>query len=70
MGGSTGDTAGRMINFGDSVFKIGGSTGASFIFGSDPLYNGVSGTSSGTTGKTCSNISCHYFITPLWSTYQ
>lgn len=70
MGGSTGDPTGRVINFGDSTFKVGGTTGTLFLFGaSNPLYNGVSGTSSGTTGKTCSNLSCHYFTTPVWSTY-
>lgn len=68
------DPTGRSINFGDSTFKIGGATGTSFLFGTsfpaqNPVYNGVSGTSSATTNKTCSNISCHYFTTPLWSTY-
>jgi len=69
MGGSTGDTTGRMINFGDGTFRIGGSNGTSFKLVSNPLYNGTSGTSSLTQGKTCSNISCHYLTTPLWSTY-
>jgi predicted CxxxxCH...CXXCH cytochrome family protein len=70
MGGSTV----RTINFGDGEFKMGGAAGASLLFGSDfpvqnPKYNGVSGTSSATTAKTCSNLSCHYFTTPAWSTY-
>jgi len=29
-------------------------------------YNGVPGTPAATTAKTCSNISCHYFLTPSW----
>ncbi|UCH82053.1 MAG: CxxxxCH/CxxCH domain-containing protein [Nitrospiraceae bacterium] len=52
-------TGTRMINFGD------GST--AYKFGSsDPSYNGVPGTSSGTTPKTCSNISCHFTTSPAW----
>jgi hypothetical protein len=69
--GATGTTLnqGRMINFGDSNFKI-GTAGASLLFGStNPVYNGASGTTGGTTNKTCSNLSCHYFTTPLWSSY-
>ena len=64
------DPAGRSINFGDSTFTLGGT--GSIVFGTpNPVYNGVSGTSSSVSGKekTCSNISCHYFTTPLWSTY-
>jgi predicted CxxxxCH...CXXCH cytochrome family protein len=34
-----------------------------------PTYQGSPGVSSATTAKTCSNISCHYFTTPIWSTY-
>jgi predicted CxxxxCH...CXXCH cytochrome family protein len=60
----------RTINFGDSTFRIGGAAGASFQFGTtNPVYDGASGTSSAITPKTCSNISCHYFTTPIWSTY-
>jgi predicted CxxxxCH...CXXCH cytochrome family protein len=49
----------RSINFGDglSVYSFGTGT---------PLYNGVTGVSSATTPKTCSNISCHYQATPVW----
>jgi predicted CxxxxCH...CXXCH cytochrome family protein len=36
---------------------------------SAPVYNGVIGSSSSANPKTCSNISCHYFTTPVWSTY-
>lgn len=64
------DPAGRSINFGDGTFRTGGPTGRSFLIGAtNPVYNGVSGTSSSSVAKTCSNISCHYFTTPLWSTY-
>jgi hypothetical protein len=73
MSGTSGsDTSGRLINFGDGAFKLGGATGTtSLIFGGTPtpLYDGVSGTSSATAAKTCSNVSCHYFTTVLWSTY-
>jgi predicted CxxxxCH...CXXCH cytochrome family protein len=34
-----------------------------------PVYSGIVGVSSATTAKTCSNVSCHYLTTPLWSTY-
>jgi predicted CxxxxCH...CXXCH cytochrome family protein len=45
-----------------------------YLFGTSPtvaLYNGTPATSSATAGKekTCSNLSCHYFTTPVWSTY-
>lgn len=62
----------RSINFGDGTFKMGGAAaGTSLLFGTtfpaqNPLYNGVSGTLSSTTAKTCSNLSCHYFTTPSW----
>lgn len=43
---------------------------ASYQFGSSaPAYNGVPGTSSGVNPKTCSNVSCHYTTTPVWSSY-
>ena len=50
----------RMINFGD------GSTEYEFVNGVGPSYNGVPGTSSDTTIKSCSNISCHFGETPGW----
>lgn len=76
-GGTTTDPSGRKINFGNSSYKLGGPTGTfSIIFGgSNPAYAptaaipGQSGTSSATAPKTCSNLSCHYFTSPLWSTY-
>ena len=40
-----------------------------YVFGTTATYNGSSATSSNTTLKTCSNLSCHYFTTPVWSTY-
>ena len=43
---------------------------ASYQFGvSAPVYNGTVGVSSATTPKSCSNISCHYSTTPVWSAY-
>jgi hypothetical protein len=43
---------------------------STYLFGTgSTVYSGVPGTSSAVTAKTCSNISCHYFTTPLWSTY-
>ena len=51
----------RSINFnGSTVYQFGPST---------PLYNGVPGTSSSVSPKSCSNLSCHYQTTPVWSTY-
>jgi predicted CxxxxCH...CXXCH cytochrome family protein len=49
----------RIINFGDSS--------AAYQFGPGvPVYNGLPGISSGTTPKTCSNISCHFNDSPTW----
>lgn len=49
----------RVINFGD------GST--EYQFGpSQPVYNGLPGTSSNVKLKSCSNISCHFGNTPGW----
>ncbi|MDD2856914.1 MAG: CxxxxCH/CxxCH domain-containing protein, partial [Desulfuromonadaceae bacterium] len=46
------------------------SVGSTYQFGSvAPQYSGLPGTSSAADAKTCSNISCHYFTTPLWSLY-
>jgi predicted CxxxxCH...CXXCH cytochrome family protein len=69
-----GDAA-RLINFGDSAFAMAPShatLSSSLLFGTsfpsqNPKYNGTSGVSSSTTPKTCSNLSCHYFTTPVWS---
>jgi predicted CxxxxCH...CXXCH cytochrome family protein len=53
------NSSGRMINFnGDLLtYKFGGAA---------PVYNGVSGTSSAVNPKTCSNISCHFGVSPRW----
>jgi hypothetical protein len=52
-------TGTRVINFGDgsTVYQFGPVA---------PVYNGVPGTSSGTTAKTCSNVSCHFTDSPIW----
>ncbi|MDD2365650.1 MAG: CxxxxCH/CxxCH domain-containing protein [Desulfuromonadaceae bacterium] len=44
---------------------------STYLFGTtgSTLYSGTAGGSSADTPKTCSNISCHYFTTPIWSTY-
>jgi hypothetical protein len=43
---------------------------ASYQFGAAaPVYNGVVGVSSATTLKSCSNLSCHFDSTPVWSAY-
>lgn len=34
-----------------------------------PVYNGNPATGSATNLKTCSNLDCHYKVTPVWSTY-
>jgi len=54
----------RSINFGDAVAS------SPYSFGTGtPLYNGLTGTSSASTAKTCSNVSCHYQTTPIWQGY-
>ncbi len=64
---STGNqTAPRNINFNGSTAR------ASWSGAPAPStwYGGSSGTSSnGGLPKKCSNIDCHYFTTPFWSTY-
>jgi predicted CxxxxCH...CXXCH cytochrome family protein len=53
-----GNLTGREIHFSSST---------TYQFGlSAPLYNGVPGTPSSVTPKTCSNISCHFSLTPKW----
>jgi hypothetical protein len=40
-------------------YKMGGAAGTSLLFGTaNPTYD--------TVGKTCSNLSCHYFTSPTW----
>ncbi len=52
------NSSGRLINFnGATTYKTGSL---------NPLYNGVSGTSSSVNPKTCSNISCHFNDSPRW----
>ncbi len=49
----------RMINFGDAS--------TDYQFGPAVAdYNGIPGVSSGTTLKTCSNMSCHFNDSPSW----
>ncbi len=54
----------RSINFGggSTVYQFGASA---------PVYggSGVYQSSSASAPKTCSNLSCHYFTSPVWSTY-
>ncbi|TAN38701.1 MAG: CxxxxCH/CxxCH domain-containing protein, partial [Nitrospirae bacterium] len=52
----------RMINFGDG-------TRARPFGASWPTYSGASGSSSSVAPKTCSNIDCHFKITPYWNTF-
>lgn len=61
----------RLINFGDGTYTTGGSGAGSFnfVFGGTPIYSGVSGSSSSVNPKSCSNISCHFITTPVWSSY-
>ncbi len=43
---------------------------AGYQFGaSAPLYTGIIGNSSSVNPKSCSNVSCHFQTTPVWSTY-
>ena len=50
---------------GVQVFPVNNPT---YFFGTagSTTYAGIPGTPNTTTAKTCSNISCHYFITPSW----
>lgn len=58
---SMGGSSQRSITFGDGA--------TTYQYGGAPAYGGTPGVSSGTDPKTCSNLSCHYFTTPTWSTY-
>ena len=60
----SGGTATRQINFSDGspTYQFSVSSGT-------PTYAGVSGVSSATAKKTCSNISCHFQTTPVWQGY-
>jgi predicted CxxxxCH...CXXCH cytochrome family protein len=51
----------RTINFGDGQTTYMFSTASGTI-----TYNGVTGVSSATTPKTCSNVSCHFQPAPVW----
>jgi len=51
----------RSINFGDGQTTYVFSTASGTI-----TYNGVTGVSSATTPKTCSNVSCHFQPAPVW----
>jgi len=56
-----GNITGREVHFSSST---------TYQFGAiAPLYNGASGESSLTNPKTCSNVSCHFKETPVWSAY-
>jgi predicted CxxxxCH...CXXCH cytochrome family protein len=57
-------SASRQLYFGES-------TARQFGANSDyrTWYNGVSGISSASRPKTCSNIDCHYKTSPIWSPY-
>jgi predicted CxxxxCH...CXXCH cytochrome family protein len=52
----------RTINFGDGQTAYLFSTAS----GTTSVYNGVTGVSSATTPKTCSNVSCHFQPAPFW----
>ena len=57
-------TSTRTINFGDAAHA------AARQFGPNPpLYNGITGESSATKAKTCSNIDCHFKTSPIWQPY-
>lgn len=68
---SMGGSISRSINFGDGAYLMGGAGGKSLLLVASnpayiPKYNGIAGTPSLTTAKTCSNLSCHYFTTINW----
>jgi hypothetical protein len=63
---------GASHNMGEAVGGTGRTIAfpASYQFGAAaPVYNGVVGVSSATTLKSCSNLSCHFDSTPVWSAY-
>jgi predicted CxxxxCH...CXXCH cytochrome family protein len=57
-------TSTRNINFGDVAHAAARQFGAN-----PPQYNGLTGESSATRPKTCSNIDCHYKTSPIWQPY-
>ncbi len=59
----------RAITFGDGSSTVGSIAQPMGFGASAAVYNGSSDTSSNDKAKTCSNLSCHYFTTPVWSTY-
>lgn len=54
----------------DNTVDVYKSSNAAYFFGTagSTTYQGIPGTTSAANPKTCSNISCHYFTTPVWST--
>ncbi|MEK6744919.1 MAG: hypothetical protein AABZ15_14980, partial [Nitrospirota bacterium] len=52
----------RSINFGGSTINRFASAGT-------PTYTGLVNVSSATRAKTCSNINCHFQVTPVWQGY-
>ncbi len=56
---TTDNSSARSIFPSGHPYLMGGTGGTSLLFGtSNPAYS--------VAGKTCSNISCHYFTTPTW----
>jgi predicted CxxxxCH...CXXCH cytochrome family protein len=56
------NTGVRNINFGSGTYQMGSGHAnvqtLLYLTGTNPAYN--------TTAKTCSNMSCHYFVSPAW----
>lgn len=61
-----GSTPGNHLN---GTVNVAVSSAYYFGVSGSTLYSGTPAVSSATTAKTCSNISCHYFTTPVWSAY-
>jgi hypothetical protein len=55
---TTDNSTQRLIDFGSSTYVMGGTGGTSLVFGTNPAYS--------TTNRNCSNLSCHYFTSPVW----
>ncbi len=53
-------------NSGTRVINFDGSNKYRFMSSGSPTYNGEPGTSSSTTLKSCSNVSCHFTESPGW----
>lgn len=52
----------------NSSVEVFATNSPAYLFGTSGAtsYQGISGVLNSVTAKTCSNVSCHYFLTPSW----